>query len=74
MEERLSQNFERILSKELVLRFFLNLLTLMRTYFFFTDDIQLILEDVDSMGVDISPLNTLLEFFFKLTFYYDQAL
>ena len=68
MEQRLSWNFERILSKKLELRFFIYLLTLMQTCFLFTDEIQLILEDVDSMGVDISHLNTLLEFFSKLAF------
>lgn len=37
------------------------------------DEIQLILADIDSMDVDISPLKTLLECFFKLAFSYDQA-
>ncbi|KAH0707219.1 hypothetical protein KY290_011776 [Solanum tuberosum] len=40
---------------------------------FLKDEVQLILKDVDFMGVDISPLKSLLESFFKMDFFYDQA-
>lgn len=37
------------------------------------DEVQVILEDIDNMGVDISPLKNLLDSFSALLTSYDQA-
>lgn len=38
-----------------------------------SDEVQVILKDIDKMGVDISPLKNLLDSFFGLATSYDQA-